>query len=95
MAMPQSPTPPFKLILVEVPLIGAETVKRILWKPSRLRDLLDAPHLHWRLRIIPQVAARAGFELGAGLPINTSAPEREATMLQSIAAAECAKEMDA
>ena len=41
MAMQQNPTPPFKLISVEdyEPLIGAETVERILRKASRFRDL--------------------------------------------------------
>jgi len=53
-----------------------------------------APHLHWRLRIVPQVVTPAGFELGSGLPINTSAPEHDAAVLRS-AAADCAKEMDA
>lgn len=43
----------------------------------------DAPALHWRLRITPRVAARAGFELGSGLPINPSLPEADAAILRS------------
>ena len=43
----------------------------------------DAPALHWRLRITPRVTARAGFELGSGLPINPSLPEADAAILRS------------
>ena len=41
MAVPPSHVPPFKLVTVEdyEPLVGAETVERILRKASRLRDL--------------------------------------------------------
>jgi UDPglucose--hexose-1-phosphate uridylyltransferase len=41
-----------------------------------------APHLHWRLRIAPEVAIWGGFELGAGLPINPSSPEDDAQRLR-------------
>jgi UDPglucose--hexose-1-phosphate uridylyltransferase len=42
-----------------------------------------APHLHWRLRIVPDVATWGGFELGAGLPINPSSPEDDAHLLRA------------
>jgi UDPglucose--hexose-1-phosphate uridylyltransferase len=42
-----------------------------------------APHLHWRLRIAPEIAIWGGFELGAGLPINPSSPEEDAQLLRA------------
>jgi UDPglucose--hexose-1-phosphate uridylyltransferase len=41
------------------------------------------PHLHWRLRLVPDVATWGGFELGAGLPINPSSPEDDARLLRA------------
>lgn len=43
-----------------------------------------ASHLHWRLRLVPDVATWGGFELGAGLPINPSNPEQDATLLRTV-----------
>jgi UDPglucose--hexose-1-phosphate uridylyltransferase len=43
----------------------------------------EAPHLHWRLRIVPQLTLPAGFELGSGLSINPSLPEADAAILRS------------
>lgn len=43
----------------------------------------DAPHLHWCLRILPQVTVPGGFELGSDLAINPSLPEEDAMMLRS------------
>jgi len=43
----------------------------------------DAPHWHWRLRIVPDVATWGGFELGAGVPINPSSPEDDARLLRA------------
>jgi UDPglucose--hexose-1-phosphate uridylyltransferase len=45
-----------------------------------------APHWHWRLRIVPDIATWGGFELGAGLPINPSSPEDDARLLRAAAA---------
>jgi hypothetical protein len=36
----------------------------------------ETPHMHWRLRIVPQLTYPAGLELGSGLSINPSLPER-------------------
>ena len=44
---------------------------------------LGAPHWHWKLRIVPDVATWGGFELGAGLPINPSSPEDDARELRA------------
>jgi UDPglucose--hexose-1-phosphate uridylyltransferase len=44
---------------------------------------LVAPHWHWKLRIVPDVATWGGFELGAGLPINPSSPEDDARVLRA------------
>jgi UDPglucose--hexose-1-phosphate uridylyltransferase len=44
---------------------------------------LEAPHWHWRLRIVPDVTTWGGFELGAGLPINPSSPEDDARLLRA------------
>jgi UDPglucose--hexose-1-phosphate uridylyltransferase len=43
----------------------------------------DAPHWHWKLRIVADVATWGGFELGGGLPINPSSPEDDARLLRA------------
>jgi UDPglucose--hexose-1-phosphate uridylyltransferase len=42
-----------------------------------------APHWHWKMRIVPDVATWGGFELGGGLPINPSSPEEDARALRA------------
>jgi len=42
-----------------------------------------APFVHWRLRIVPDLVAWGGFERGAGMPINPSAPEADAAALRA------------
>lgn len=42
-----------------------------------------ADHLHWSLRIRPRVSTDAGFEIGTGMKINPSLPERDADVLRS------------
>lgn len=49
---------------------------------SGLVDNLAAPHRHWRLRMVPTLVKRGGFELGTNLPINPSAPEDDAAALR-------------
>jgi len=46
-------------------------------------------YLHWRLRIAPELVTWAGFELGSGMPINPSQPEKDA---QELRAARTAKD---
>jgi UDPglucose--hexose-1-phosphate uridylyltransferase len=46
------------------------------------RDL-RTPHVHWRLRVVPEIAPWGGFELGTGLPINSSSPESDARRLRA------------
>jgi UDPglucose--hexose-1-phosphate uridylyltransferase len=41
-----------------------------------------APHLHWSLRIHPRTSIDAGFEIGTGMKINPSLPERDADVLR-------------
>jgi UDPglucose--hexose-1-phosphate uridylyltransferase len=41
------------------------------------------PYLHWRLRIVPDLVNWGGFERGAGMPINPSAPEADAAALRA------------
>jgi UDPglucose--hexose-1-phosphate uridylyltransferase len=43
---------------------------------------LQSPSLHWRLRIAPDLATWGGFELGAGIAINPSVPEHDASLLR-------------
>ena len=50
---------------------------------SAAKGASGIPALHWYLRILPQVTAPAGFELGSGLAINPSLPEEDAAMLRS------------
>lgn len=42
----------------------------------------DTPFVHWRLRIVPDLIDWGGFERGAGMPINPSAPEADAERLR-------------
>ena len=42
----------------------------------------DAPYLHWRLRILPDLVTAAGFELGSGFTVNPSSPEADAAALR-------------
>jgi UDPglucose--hexose-1-phosphate uridylyltransferase len=51
---------------------------------SALRSDVAAPHIHWRLRIVPGILVWGGFELGAGLPINLSRPEDDASALRAV-----------
>lgn len=44
--------------------------------------------VHWRLRIAPDLVTWGGFELGAGVPINPSSPEKDAEALRAITAKE-------
>lgn len=41
----------------------------------------DEPQLHWYLQIRPRLTTRAGFEIGSGISINPSLPERDAAFL--------------
>jgi UDPglucose--hexose-1-phosphate uridylyltransferase len=41
-------------------------------------------YLHWYAAIIPRVTRSTGFELGTGVFINTSLPERSAEFLRSV-----------
>jgi UDPglucose--hexose-1-phosphate uridylyltransferase len=50
------------------------------------KDDAGAPHLHWYLRIVPNLVTPGGFELGSGLTINPSVPEDDAATLRSVAA---------
>jgi UDPglucose--hexose-1-phosphate uridylyltransferase len=44
----------------------------------------QAPYVHWRLRIAPDLTTSGGFELGAGTAINPSRPEDDAALLRAI-----------
>jgi len=41
------------------------------------------PHLHWYLQIRPRLTTRAGFEIGSGISINPSVPEKDAAFLRA------------
>ncbi len=41
-------------------------------------------HYHWQLKILPQLARAAGFELGTGSNINGVAPEAAAKLLRDV-----------
>lgn len=47
------------------------------------RRFAGDPCLHWFLRILPRHVRRAGFEIGSGIAINPSRPERDAEILRS------------
>ncbi|MFP4369714.1 MAG: galactose-1-phosphate uridylyltransferase [Candidatus Kapaibacterium sp.] len=49
---------------------------------SAARYKTGEPQLHWYLKIRPRLTTRAGFEIGSGLSINPSFPERDAEFLR-------------
>ncbi|MBI4475270.1 MAG: galactose-1-phosphate uridylyltransferase [Acidobacteria bacterium] len=51
---------------------------------SILQRTSDSRSFHWYLSIIPRVSQPAGFELGSGMFINASLPERSAEFLREI-----------
>ena len=71
------------------------TLRRLCWGldnpaynfvvDSAGREHLDAPYVHWRLRIVPDLTKRGGFELASGMFINPSSPEEDAAILRSAA----------
>jgi UDPglucose--hexose-1-phosphate uridylyltransferase len=50
---------------------------------SALKDEAEAPHLHWYLRVLPNLTRTGGFELASGLTINPSIPEEDAATLRN------------
>ena len=51
---------------------------------SLLERSADVPSFHWYMSFIPRVSQPAGFELGSGMFINASIPERSAEFLRNI-----------
>ena len=49
---------------------------------SGTRYKAGEPHLHWYLRVRPRLTTRAGFEIGSGISINPSLPEKDAEYLK-------------
>ena len=52
-------------------------------KPHHADDLLDKS-FHWHLEICPRTSIPTGFELGAGLSVNTVSPEVAARQLRGV-----------
>lgn len=52
-------------------------------RSSRPKDAANE-YCHWYLSIVPRLSTAAGFEMGSGMFINTSLPERNAEYLRSI-----------
>jgi UDPglucose--hexose-1-phosphate uridylyltransferase len=50
---------------------------------SSTRFEIDSPYLHWFLQIRPRLTTFAGFEIGSGMHINPSYPERDAAFLNN------------
>ena len=42
----------------------------------------DAPHIHWFFTVRPRFGTPAGFEMGSGMAVNASIPERDASELR-------------
>lgn len=49
---------------------------------SSSRQEAIVPHLHWYLQVRPRLTTPAGFEIGSGVQINHSLPERDAELLR-------------
>ena len=52
-------------------------------KSSRPRDR-ENEYCHWYLSVVPRVVETAGFEIGTGMFINTSVPERSAEFIRGV-----------
>ena len=50
---------------------------------SAPRSEVSSLHLHWRLRIVPEIVTWGGFERGSGMAINPSSPEDDAAVLRA------------
>ncbi len=50
------------------------------------RQRVSSPYVHWRLRIVPELGNRGGFEIASGMAINPSLPEQDAAILRTAAA---------
>jgi UDPglucose--hexose-1-phosphate uridylyltransferase len=44
---------------------------------------MNAPYLHWYVRIRPRMITRAGFELGSGIRVNPTLPEDNAAAINA------------
>ncbi|HYR45068.1 MAG TPA: HIT domain-containing protein [Terriglobia bacterium] len=96
--MPQRHMPDFGLITEDELTDLATHVRRLVRKiyfglddpdynlvvRSVLERSSDARSFHWYISIIPRVSQPAGFELGSGMFINASIPERSAEFLRNI-----------
>lgn len=51
---------------------------------SSSHDQKGQPYHHWYLQIHPRITQRAGFEIGSGMHINPSMPEKDARALRSL-----------
>jgi len=78
------------LELGEILRRSTRRVKTVLGKSAAYNLVFDsAPErgsvgafFHWKLRIVPAMVVRGGFELGTDLPINPSSPEADARALR-------------
>ncbi len=51
-------------------------------KSSRPQDM-ENDYCHWYLSVVPRITKAAGFELGSGMFINTSIPEKSAEFMRN------------
>jgi len=52
--------------------------------PAHLQHRECQASFHWHLEICPRTSVPNGFELGSGLAINTTSPEKAAQQIRSI-----------
>ncbi len=52
----------------------------IINSSAKYRD--GEPQLHWYLQILPRLTTKAGFEIGSGISVNPSLPEKDADFLK-------------
>jgi UDPglucose--hexose-1-phosphate uridylyltransferase len=45
---------------------------------------IDSEYLHWYVSIIPRILSATGFELGSGIYVNTTIPEKSAGFLRNV-----------
>ena len=62
--------------------LGDPSYNLVMRLPSR--DYLGVTSAHWYMAIVPRLGKAAGFEMGTGMFINTSLPEKDAAFLREV-----------
>jgi UDPglucose--hexose-1-phosphate uridylyltransferase len=71
-----------KAILEQLDKSLFDPAYNLLIRTAPLKDM-EEDYYHWHIQILPRLTTPAGFELGSGIYINTTFPERTAKFLRT------------